>query len=58
MRHHEYGFRTEAQVREEDPELWERISRAGNVRFQEGIGLYSTVASLKNDMKEYLRYVN
>lgn len=58
MRHHEYGFRTEARLREEDPMLWRRIVRAGDVRFNEGVGLYSTTTSLQDDMESSLRFVN
>lgn len=58
MRHEAYGFRTEAKLREENPELWKTMKAAGKLRFDAGVGLFSTVDSLKDDMKKYLRYVD
>ncbi|EIM79813.1 uncharacterized protein STEHIDRAFT_69087, partial [Stereum hirsutum FP-91666 SS1] len=58
LRFHRYKFRTEAQFRTEDPEGWARMKKEGKARFEEGIGMYSTLDSLKEDMKNYLRFVS
>lgn len=34
------------------------MKKEGKARFEEGIGMYSTLDSLKEDMKNYLRFVS
>lgn len=58
MRHEAYGFRTEAQLKKEDPGLWAKLKKEGPLQFGEGVDLFSTVKTLKGDIMEFLRVVD
>lgn len=52
-----YGYRTEEQVKEQDPEEWRRLKKAADERWKSAYGMFSKVNELHSDILENLYIV-
>lgn len=50
IRRWSYGYRTEEEVKEQDPEEWRRLKKAADERWQTACGMFSKVEELHSDI--------